>query len=165
MSSRMFDEWSGSSPLTRGKLRLVRSLPGLGRLIPAHAGKTPLNDGMPRYIWAHPRSRGENEFVGGHRLVEAGSSPLTRGKRYSRVIGPPQLVAHPRSRGENLAGAGGVIAVWGSSPLTRGKLDNAGASLGRHGLIPAHAGKTRRWPRRTRPTRAHPRSRGENLTK
>ena len=52
----------------------------------------------------------------------------------------------------------------GSSPLTRGKhvglreCDPAG------GLIPAHAGKTKRSPRPTPQTRAHPRSRGENAT-
>ena len=50
----------------------------------------------------------------------------------------------------------------GSSPLTRGKHPLCRFALGLSGLIPAHAGKTRRWPRRTRPTRAHPRSRGEN---
>ena len=71
----------GSSPLTRGK-----RLPGLQvierpRLIPAHAGKTPGDVGGTQSMWAHPRSRGENQkaLIGGALL--RGSSPLTRGKR------------------------------------------------------------------------------------
>ena len=50
----------------------------------------------------------------------------------------------------------------GSSPLTRGKPRTRSRMGLMIGLIPAHAGKTRRR-RPTRPlTRAHPRSRGEN---
>ena len=51
----------GSSPLTRGKLRSrnVRARPS--RLIPAHAGKTPLFPAICLFLPAHPRSRGENK--------------------------------------------------------------------------------------------------------
>ena len=70
----------GSSPLTRGKHRLVRAaLLGDG-IIPAHAGKTrhmPIIFPMTR---DHPRSRGENSPDGSERRVYKGSSPLTRGK-------------------------------------------------------------------------------------
>ena len=111
----------GSSPLTRGKR--VGSLNDLCqiRLIPAHAGKTGA-------VWlacaacaAHPRSRGENESVGGGEGILTGSSPLTRGKHIqeSHGVAPSGLIpahagktfsrpsagtlaeAHPRSRGEN----------------------------------------------------------------
>ena len=74
------DPSRGSSPLTRGKLDDAHRAHSLGRLIPAHAGKTghPLGRGEPGR--AHPRSRGEN--VDGEVGVFAGcgSSPLTRGK-------------------------------------------------------------------------------------
>ena len=51
----------------------------------------------------------------------------------------------------------------GSSPLTRGKLGKCNIMLDNDGLIPAHAGKTSA-PCRSRPgSRAHPRSRGENI--
>ena len=50
----------------------------------------------------------------------------------------------------------------GSSPLTRGKQRPGIRSRPVHGLIPAHAGKTARWPAPSAPPRAHPRSRGEN---
>ena len=50
----------GSSPLTRGKLRIVGEDHGRGRLIPAHAGKTLSLKGTSVMHMAHPRSRGEN---------------------------------------------------------------------------------------------------------
>ena len=136
------------------------------------------------FLWcrAHPRSRGENaERRRGGELLW-GSSPLTRGKP-DRLEGPPHVCrlipahagktppantprpanwAHPRSRGENRApGATGTCPA-GSSPLTRGK-PGGGASLGGlAGLIPAHAGKTRRLAAPHGCRTAHPRSRGEN---
>ena len=52
----------------------------------------------------------------------------------------------------------------GSSPLTRGKHPPGNQRVREPGLIPAHAGKTAgRRGRRSR-RRAHPRSRGENLS-
>ena len=51
---------SGSSPLTRGKLRCAPLLRRSRRLIPAHAGKTPSLAHRPPGVSAHPRSRGEN---------------------------------------------------------------------------------------------------------
>ena len=65
----------------------VRSL-GSGRLIPAHAGKTPE---IPRYlavISAHPRSRGENYSELGNTPSMTGSSPLTRGKHEKSYLVP-----------------------------------------------------------------------------
>ncbi len=57
-------EWgfpqSGSSPLTRGKHVPVVQGHLVGRLIPAHAGKTSLSAAWTVIEGAHPRSRGEN---------------------------------------------------------------------------------------------------------
>ena len=50
----------------------------------------------------------------------------------------------------------------GSSPLTRGKPDGKLRTSGMSRLIPAHAGKTQRIEIHVSPSRAHPRSRGEN---
>ena len=173
---------SGSSPLTRGKRRAVAGMQGRTRLIPAHAGKTVKMLTMRSATGAHPRSRGENRglvlSVGG----EAGSSPLTRGKRVNLDSGPApcglipahagktRLVdgsarpvpAHPRSRGENQPPW--LFHRWqrGSSPLTRGKRRSSQGTGDSGRLIPAHAGKTSTtWPW-TPTARAHPRSRGEN---
>ena len=51
---------------------------------------------------------------------------------------------HPRSRGENGKNALLEIRELGSSPLMRGKLHERGHDELARGLIPAHAGKTRR---------------------
>ena len=71
--------------------------------------------------------------------------------------------AHPRSRGENLAWSSIACTARGSSPLTRGKRVACAGLRRCVGLIPAHAGKTRRPVRSRSSSRAHPRSRGENV--
>ena len=153
-------------------------------LIPAHAGKTcPTKPDRPASR-AHPRSRGEN--CGATRAVmqQCGSSPLTRGKPRHRThpaavmrLIPahagktragrsryPLLRAHPRSRGENHVATAPRPARAGSSPLTRGKRHPPADRSDRRGLIPAHAGKTKRLTLIIIRPRAHPRSRGENAS-
>ena len=71
----------GSSPLTRGKPPIFRGTRPVGRLIPAHAGKTRDSRAYPALPPAHPRSRGENEDRKGEARAIEGSSPLTRGKQ------------------------------------------------------------------------------------
>ena len=153
---------SGSSPLTRGKPRLVGADLSPGRLIPAHAGKTcprPLPRARPA---AHPRSRGENQRGEDLLCGGAGSSPLTRGKPSLRPPPRPRsrlipahagkttpqnqrrtaCTAHPRSRGENYSTCPFRRAVPGSSTLTRGKQPHSPRLDRELRLIPAHAGKT-----------------------
>ena len=172
----------GSSPLTRGK-RGGPPASRLGdRLIPAHAGKTTSREAAPCCPGAHPRSRGENLGAVGGRGGRGGSSPLTRGKRWTsrrRCAGPGLIPAHagktrrpgpdpgrswahPRSRGENGSRRSARMRCKGSSPLTRGKRVSVCVVVHHPGLIPAHAGKTHRPPALRRHGTAHPRSRGEN---
>ena len=112
-----------------------------------------------------------------------GSSPLTRGKLPAGEVNGCELglipahagkthgrdrrrrprQAHPRSRGENQPGASRDLVAEGSSPLTRGKRLSRGAFRRASGLIPAHAGKTTTTHRTRWQSRAHPRSRGENM--
>ena len=156
--------------------------PDAGRLIPAHAGKTP-SPRLPRErCEAHPRSRGENERSAFLELLHRGSSPLTRGKlerlpiptpkdrlipahagkTLRRMRGGRSVSAHPRSRGENRAADVLDEIQGGSSPLTRGKHSRAEREHDERGLIPAHAGKTSSAQAHMRTRKAHPRSRGEN---
>ena len=79
----------------------------------------------------------------------------------SRSFGPGTW-AHPRSRGENCSRAYSHGSGRGSSPLTRGKHFTFECDCSSLGLIPAHAGKTRRVRSGAVLYRAHPRSRGEN---
>ena len=114
--------------------------------------------------------------------MEAGSSPLTRGKRRlrGRRICRVGLIpahagktscgrstaragtAHPRSRGENSRCKRRRCWSAGSSPLTRGKPGTSPTYQRPPRLIPAHAGKTHATCHRRHPPTAHPRSRGEN---
>ena len=172
----------GSSPLTRGKLEGVHAdLPDVG-LIPAHTGKTGRGSRGPPRRRAHPRSHGENACSQDRASANMGSSPLTRGKLANRhhagqtrrlipahagKTAPFRRVywsmeAHPRSRGENSAASLIQSQPPGSSPLTRGKRSPRRGRRRSHRLIPAHTGKTWAWLPRVRPSRAHPRSRGEN---
>ena len=63
-ATTLADDRAGSSPLTRGKLRLRRRREAPLGLIPAHAGKTCSCPPPRRQRRAHPRSRGENGHVG-----------------------------------------------------------------------------------------------------
>ena len=174
----------GSSPLTRGKRAIGEDLSIAAGLIPAHAGKTNSCVGSTDATWAHPRSRGENTAFYKVSFPKRGSSPLTRGKLhfgYSYGLHPRLIPAHagkttdalqsvsrtrahPRSRGENTNDASTVAHNAGSSPLTRGKLTVNMAVHSFIGLIPAHAGKTLLVCCALFAHRAHPRSRGENVT-
>ena len=175
---------AGSSPLTRGKHGRHGSCRGFAGLIPAHAGKTTRSWVTVADEGAHPRSRGENadSDVGVER--GDGSSPLTRGKpdnRRLQVAGRGLIPAHagktdsgkrswiisrahPRSRGENSRSTLMPRSLTGSSPLTRGKLFVGIPGFLTLGLIPAHAGKTNTPTMMHVSERAHPRSRGENIS-
>ena len=153
---------SGSSPLTRGKPRWGWFHLEQFGLIPAHAGKTSRYGAVRRSLGAHPRSRGENNTRRTSPRARRGSSPLTRGKpsfvtamsarlglipaHAGKTVKPRSriawLKAHPRSRGENTDEQAARAGDAGSSPLTRGKREVEGLDGARHGLIPAHAGKT-----------------------
>ena len=161
-ASALYNMGSGSSPLTRGKLR-NRHAPCLrDGLIPAHAGKTGCVSQLASTLQAHPRSRGENAEGERIHIHGWGSSPLTRGKlRWSgpflcagrlipahagktraHTVGMAAIMAHPRSRGENISEPVHPCGDAGSSPLTRGKHNKDAVRRRKCGLIPAHAGKT-----------------------
>ena len=72
--------YSGSSPLTRGKLCEESQKREIWGLIPAHAGKTLHASRHAGVSSARPRSRGENPLHRRDQLTVRGSSPLTRGK-------------------------------------------------------------------------------------
>ena len=176
---------AGSSPLTRGKRGRVGGDAWRGRLIPAHAGKTWGSTSTSGRSPAHPRSRGENSGLRLWLSARSGSSPLTRGKRGGgrlarwggrlipahagktilAAVNGSSLTAHPRSRGENFEETSLLASCPGPSPLTRGKPQLLADGLVQARLIPAHAGKTSGASHPHGTNAAHPRSRGENLTR
>ena len=119
--SRHASAIQGSSPLTRGKPRVITGQRESSGLIPAHAGKTSRSRFAALWRGAHPRSRGENPVFLEIPGKGTGSSPLTRGKPLTqfKLSGSDGLIpahagktakasgstmpsgAHPRSRGEN----------------------------------------------------------------
>ena len=135
-----------------------------------------------KYLWAHPRSRGEHNTSSESLEHWEGSSPLARGTLFLRRGRPetsgliparagntaqgiqrrPHRRAHPRSRGEHPALSTRVAGVAGSSPLARGTRLVGEPLPGGHGLIPARAGNTRAALMFECGSRAHPRSRGEH---
>ena len=133
-----------------------------GRLIPAHAGKTPLACGYWGMYTAHPRSRGENRDRVGTGRYEAWLIPAHAGKTGSHRRTGQMCRAHPRSRGENTQSRPTDHVESGSSPLTRGKHRAKLPAQKMLRLIPAHAGKTLSRTALPRTASAHPRSRGEN---
>ena len=88
--------------------------------------------------------------------------PAHAGKTSAYTVHITEVPAHPRSRGENFLIVEVAEKLDGSSPLTRGKPHDLGCHVGDPGLIPAHAGKTRRLTILIGCIKAHPRSRGEN---
>ena len=70
----------GSSPRVRGKPDRQRRRRQRQRLIPARAGKTPIDPVPARTPGAHPRACGENIAPIAAQIGEAGSSPRVRGK-------------------------------------------------------------------------------------
>ena len=172
--------WAGSSPLARG-LPEDRGRAGADRgIIPACAGFTQGHRADAPGPPDHPRLRGVYQayVLPGRPLL--GSSPLARGLRRGGSEGRgmsgiipacagftrrpvrirDQVEDHPRSRGVY----GGIqrtwSSAWGSSPLARGLREREEYEEGGFGIIPARAGFTTHWTRRSGPTWDHPRSRG-----
>ena len=116
------DNFRGSSPLTRGKLRMHLWSMDVIRIIPAYAGKTGRRLQPLPLTQDHPRLRGENVPPGCHLRGQRGIIPAYAGKTTSASSG-----RMPRR---------------GSSPLTRGKLLFRDPHLCHIRIIPAYAGKT-----------------------
>ena len=183
MASSLFRSLvAGSSPRVRGKRAGDGAQPHVRGLIPARAGKTPLEYQRFRVGTAHPRACGENTTSAAPSALPRGSSPRVRGKHpdgLSRWLGarliPARagktrlhkmhvltIQAHPRACGENFTKRDRPHMSNGSSPRVRGKQPRAVRAVGRCRLIPARAGKTRRVGHPRPPSPAHPRACGEN---
>ena len=141
----------------------------LPRFTPAHAGNTSSATYIKRSGWVHPRSRGEYKSDAHNLSGLRGSPPLTRGILFqmeqmsmSMRFTPAHAVnttrydlhdlpgkVYPRSRGEYIFDAGFGTFDLGSSPLTRGIREKAERLCPISGFIPAHAGNTIHFLRRS----------------
>ena len=131
----------------------------------------------------HPRIRGEHALAILRVTAPLGSSPHSRGTRYSRryfwrrggII--PAFAGntrrwyrsqgrtrdHPRIRGEHMTSMSHLRYARGSSPHSRGTLFIVGDRLFPLGIIPAFAGNTQLayWSQHL--SEDHPRIRGEHF--
>ena len=154
----------GSSPRVRGLHRWWISMAGRGGIIPARAGFTHGKPWGRLGLTDHPRACGVYAQAQFPPLLVRGSSPRVRGLRgvnpsssLRRRIIPARagftvylsLVGvcwgdHPRTRGVYAVVCGPVGVRWGSSPHTRGLPRGLIRGHKKRGIIPAHAGFTRR---------------------
>ena len=170
----------GSSPHTRGLPLSTSNVRATGRIIPAHAGFTPVGEGGRVMGRDHPRTRGVYPPPGAGASSVGGSSPHTRGLRHRpwpsaphlRIIpahagftcpgrgAPTAPPDHPRTRGVYDVLAEVLVPSGGSSPHTRGLHHRPRPRRHLPGIIPAHAGFTPRAHSVSSVNRDHPRTRG-----
>ena len=157
------DDMNGSSPLVRGQPNHRQNTRWHYRIIPARAGPTWAATRRPRPSSDHPRSCGANSGRPGPWVVSAGSSPLVRGQRSSRISpacvrriiparagptsserhAPSTMTDHPRSCGANAVGLISAPFRGGSSPLVRGQPPAGLSAISPRGSSPLVRGQ--RW--------------------
>ena len=166
----------------RGKRYTDSRIKGVGRITPAHAGKTSISILITGYPPDHPRACGENCLSPGELVQQVGSPPRMRGKPASEDLSAltgritpahagktsrssATLCAgadHPRACGENLAELIVVGRMTGSPPRMRGKRTCPCAGQSNRRITPAHAGKTVEGKAEVEAGADHPRACGEN---
>ena len=173
----------GSSPRMRGTRCFPVGAQGLEGLIPAHAGNTGVSKRFVGRVGAHPRACGEHAATTLGLTKNEGSSPRMRGTLVGELgegsgeglipahagntvtptLATGDLRAHPRACGEHFGEVAGLAAGGGSSPHMRGTLKSLHISMCVVGLIPAHAGNTKRCKAKSFSCWAHPRACGERV--
>ena len=141
LCERLHTGCQGSPPHTRGKDASSRKVRCIGRITPAHAGKSSKASLPTTWTRDHPRTRGEKSSQRFQGEANSGSPPHTRGKGiqqlagvYQRGITPAHAGKrgdalfyisaerdHPRTRGEKIMSSVFSTAITGSPPRVRGK--------------------------------------------
>ena len=172
----------GSSPHTRGALRIGATCPISLRIIPAYAGSTTCRKRPISSKADHPRIRGEHARPRSLRRRRLGSSPHTRGapsngrisSKSTRIIPAyagstdpnrsfgEKMADHPRIRGEHGPILSHASSAAGSSPHTRGARQAGPEHRVRERIIPAYAGSTPGVTEAVLDETDHPRIRGEH---
>ena len=165
----------------RGTLKVIPEGDCGSRIIPAHAGNSPLTETRRQESADHPRACGELGQAAGKTYDEAGSSPRMRGthQRHSPAIPDCRIIPahagnssslrrrmsvssdHPRACGELVPSRSLTSSIDGSSPRMRGTPCCAPRDQALCRIIPAHAGNSASQPARWRCRSDHPRACGE----
>ena len=166
----------------RGKQSVLNVLEERFRIIPAHAGQTPLCVGCRWLRTDHPRTCGANIEICEATNPTDGSSPHMRGKRvlfdgelaHERIIPAhagqtgvadttdAMRTDHPRTCGANAVVPPHAVGWLGSSPHMRGKPHHEPSRARHTRIIPAHAGQTHLDDHRHSAWADHPRTCGAN---
>ena len=166
----------------RGKPIARKIAEKIGRITPAHAGKTAAPQSYQHRREDHPRACGENLRSEKTESRKVGSPPRMRGKppaqphrsRPSRITPAhagktsadeviiPACGDHPRACGENVLVRRDGRSDRGSPPRMRGKHVLPLSGDKRAGITPAHAGKTYIKKYKIKLIEDHPRACGEN---
>ena len=152
---------TGSSPRVRGTVVLDSHVPQIRRFIPACAGNSPGENGIPRGPAVHPRVCGEQHENRFSIKAHCGSSPRVRGTGVEGTSHSPPYTVHPRVCGEQFSKPSPALLKIGSSPRVRGTDQALDAAVGATRFIPACAGNSvplSRWGQRGS---VHPRVCGE----
>ena len=152
----------GSPPRMRGKPLGVNPVWLMGRITPAHAGKTKILSSPPSGKTDHPRACGENKHLLESEGQYSGSPPRMRGKPVEKrrmeqarritpahagktaaaLLMPCHSPDHPRACGENVCRDVEAGLGVGSPPRMRGKRRWDSTRDTEQRITPAHAGKT-----------------------
>ena len=167
----------------RGKVQYQHCLRSAGRITPAHAGKSKIEQVLLASDGDHPRPCGEKPTSAIVDPSTRGSPPPMRGKVWNsrrgwvpRGITPAHAGKsctttatttaprdHPRPCGEKCFAIGFAIQPGGSPPPMRGKGVSSAILPSSTRITPAHAGKrTPTWAFRYS-RRDHPRPCGEKI--
>ena len=146
----------------RGKLKPTLWQYARRRIIPAHAGQTPVWKGHAHGTTDHPRACGANSRMSYGSTRDAGSSPRMRGKPWDADSREAETRIIPAHAGQTRRLAWIPRPLRGSSPRMRGKRrrDIQSPLLAR--IIPAHAGQTAHVAGFSRIYADHPRACGAN---
>ena len=170
----------GSSPRMRGSHSTIFTVPAPPGIIPAHAGLTLIKRGDLDKMRDHPRACGAHMPFTQDILSAAGSSPRMRGSLFgslckhilkgiipahagltlTKVARILDLRDHPRACGAHPLLTTSSTVSRGSSPRMRGSHGFCDADVRVMGIIPAHAGLTRKKKALKYGDRDHPRACG-----
>ena len=166
----------------RGTLGLEERVPGMERIIPAHAGNTTAKSSTTLEDADHPRACGEHRYkepsmqdfcgssprmrgtllVLGHETLELRIIPAHAGNTQEQRRWISVMTDHPRACGEHGSFRVRRTSNSGSSPRMRGTPAYRESHNRTSRIIPAHAGNTRPPPGRTTAPPDHPRACGEH---
>ena len=145
----------------RGTPRCGGPGPGLGRIIPAHAGNSAITTGQGSWTSDHPRACGELSSSTPNIEPPIGCIPAHAGNSFDLVHFSHFRPDHPRACGELLVRRVGCDLDRGSSPRMRGTRQRSAVLGVRRRIIPAHAGNSRRTASDSSVAPDHPRACGE----